>query len=311
MLQATQEISSEYRRIYATAANDPGTAGDEGEENWASLFRDWLPAHYHVATKGQLIAADGRLSPQVDVVVLEPGYPRKLREKRKWLAQGVVAAFECKTTLTASHVSSSYDRCVRFKELYADRKGSPQAELTSPLIYGLLAHSHAWKGDRSQPITNIERAADIASAAVVHPRLLVDLICVADLATWASAYQSCWRADWSGAEWQEIFHQAFNGPLGVTTTRFRYDEPLQNGKPGFTPLGILIGQIGRRMAWRDPSLRDFASYTGIAGGNGTGFHRPWKLDVYSDETRTGVEQGKVTNGWPGENPWAGWSMIGP
>lgn len=139
----------------------------------------------------------------------------------------------------------------------------------------------------------------------------MDLICVADLATWASAYQSYSMAAWSGVEWQERFQQTFEGPLGVTTTRFRYDEQLQNGVLGFTPLGVLIGQIGRRMAWRDPSLREFAGYTGIAGGNGTGFQRPWKLDVYSDETRAGVEQGKVTNGWPGEDQWAGWSMVGP
>ena len=33
--QTTDEMASEYQRIRARATEDPGTAGDEGEENWA------------------------------------------------------------------------------------------------------------------------------------------------------------------------------------------------------------------------------------------------------------------------------------
>ncbi|WP_150131855.1 DUF6602 domain-containing protein [Sphingomonas carotinifaciens] len=319
MLQATAEISSEYARIYATAARDPGTAGDEGEENWAALFRDWLPATYHVATKGQIIASDGRLSPQVDVVVLEPDYPKKLREKRKWVAGGVVAAFECKTTLTATHVRSAIERCVKFKSLYENRTGTPYHELNSPLIYGLLAHSHAWKGAASEPIENIERAAREADASVSHPRFLIDLtrflidlICVADLASWAAGYASWVRADRMGDDWKHRFHDAFGGPLGVTTTRFRYDGSMNELDAGFTPLGVLIAAIPRRMAWRDTRLRSLSGYLGgVISGSGTGYMRPWTLDVYSNLVRQRVEAGQVTNGWPGEDGWAGWNMSGP
>ncbi|WP_198148432.1 DUF6602 domain-containing protein, partial [Elstera litoralis] len=76
MDQITEEMMSEYNRIYAKAAADPGTAGDEGEENWATLFRDWLPPAYQVRTKGRLINPDGSMSPQVDVVILKPSYPQ-------------------------------------------------------------------------------------------------------------------------------------------------------------------------------------------------------------------------------------------
>src|SRR3954470_9041890 len=85
MAQVSDEMASEYARIYARAAEDPGTAGDEGEENWATLFREWLPPQYHVQTKGRLISHDGRMSPQVDVLILKPSYPRKLLEKKVWL----------------------------------------------------------------------------------------------------------------------------------------------------------------------------------------------------------------------------------
>ena len=38
MSQVTDEMASEYQRIHARAEEDPGTAGDEGEENWATLL---------------------------------------------------------------------------------------------------------------------------------------------------------------------------------------------------------------------------------------------------------------------------------
>src|ERR1700722_12317245 len=158
MAQVTDEMASEYARIYARAAEDPGTAGDEGEENWAGLLREWLPPNYHVRTKGRLLSHDGTMSPQIDVLVLKPSYPLKLLQKKVWLAEGVAAAFECKTTLTAAHVADSVARCATFKGLYKPRTGSPRRELRSPLIYGILAHSHTWKGAASRPVENVNNA---------------------------------------------------------------------------------------------------------------------------------------------------------
>jgi hypothetical protein len=37
--QLSRKMEAEYARIRKTAAADPGTAGDEGEENWAQLPR--------------------------------------------------------------------------------------------------------------------------------------------------------------------------------------------------------------------------------------------------------------------------------
>jgi hypothetical protein len=41
--QLGAKMEAEYKRIRKVASSDPGTAGDEGEENWAQLLRDWLP----------------------------------------------------------------------------------------------------------------------------------------------------------------------------------------------------------------------------------------------------------------------------
>ena len=82
MAQISQEMSLEYERIQKRATEDPGTAGDQGEENWAELLRDWLPPTYQIVTKGRIIAENGKTSPQVDVIVLKSSYPKKLLNKK-------------------------------------------------------------------------------------------------------------------------------------------------------------------------------------------------------------------------------------
>ena len=39
MQQLSVEMAGEYNRIQRRATEDPGTAGDQGEENWAELLR--------------------------------------------------------------------------------------------------------------------------------------------------------------------------------------------------------------------------------------------------------------------------------
>src|SRR5229473_5459551 len=86
MVAATQEMASEYRRIQKRTKDDPGTAGDQGEENWATLLRKWVPCHYHVVTKGRILGHTGHASPQVDVLVLHPSYPPHLLHTKLYLA---------------------------------------------------------------------------------------------------------------------------------------------------------------------------------------------------------------------------------
>ena len=125
MRQVSSDMASEYERIRKRTREDPGTAGDQGEENWASLLKDWLPGTYEVVTKGRIIGEDGRTSPQVDVVVLKEIYPRKLLDKKVFLANGVAAAFECKTTLRPEHIEDAVETGVEIKRLFPVRTGTP------------------------------------------------------------------------------------------------------------------------------------------------------------------------------------------
>jgi hypothetical protein len=308
MQQISAEMSAEYNRIQMRATEDPGTAGDQGEENWAELLRDWLPRTFEVVTKGRIISQDGVTSPQIDVLVLSGAYPKKLLSKKLYLAAGVAAAFECKVTLKASHISEAMDNCTKIKSLYSPRLGTPYKELHSPIVYGLLAHSHAWKGENSTPEQNIEEKLHEADQSYAsHPRMQLDLLCVADLAAWSSPiltfFGPCHRSDWSTMA-------PVYGPNGSATSAYvghtrRSATSDQLQVEQFTPIGVLISHLSQKLAWEAPFLRGLADYYRIANisGSGKGYMRMWPSSIYSEEIRQRVETGMLSYGKPWWDEW--------
>lgn len=305
MAQVTTEMASEYNRIFAKTAEDPGTAGDEGEENWAQLLREWLPPAYHVATKGRLIASDGEMSPQIDVLVLKPFYPQKLREKKIWLANGVAAVFECKTTLRTNHILESADRCQKFKALFARRTGSPARELRSSLFYGMLAHSHSWKAPASKPAENVDNTLAQAIGKASHPSDLIDLVCVADVGCWSGMAVPYYRAEWNPSA-EAHLKSIFGADWGPTSSMMRSTVGDANQQETFQPIGGMLAYLTQRLAWEDPSIRDLADYYRLANlwGHGQGQTRSWPQSTFSDEVRNKIVGGMMVNGeW-----WNEWSM---
>lgn len=303
MRQISAEMSAEYNRIQMRATEDPGTAGDQGEENWAELLRDWLPRSFEVVTKGRIISQEGETSPQIDVLVLKGEYPTKLLNKKLYLAAGVAAAFECKTTLKASHIAEAVENCIRTKGLYPPRNGSPYKELHAPLIYGLLAHSHSWKGANSTPVDNIkQKLHECDTKCLVHPRLQLDLLCVADLAAWAASK----RAFVGPGEGLNFVDMGIYGPLGAATSSYNGHTPNYPGQLAqFTPIGVLISQLCQKLAWEEPALRDLADYYRVTkiAGSGKGLLRLWPSSIYSEEIRNRVETKQLSSG----KPWDEWS----
>lgn len=289
MQQLSNEMAAEYDRIQKRATEDPGTAGDQGEENWAELLRGWLPRTYEVVTKGRIISQDGLTSPQVDVLVLKSIYPEKLLNKKLYLAAGVAAAFECKTTLTAAHIAEAMETCVKIKNLYPVRTGTPYKELHAPIVYGLLAHSHSWKSANSTPETNIaQKLRESDASHVLHPRQTLDLLCVANLGTWFSGKITV----------IDLLHSVYFGH-----TPSHYDQT-----EFFTPIGTLISGLSRRLAWEDSSLRSLADYyqnTRISG-HSEGNSRVWNLSIYSENVQRCLQGGGVgvsSNVMPGWDEW--------
>lgn len=307
MDQVTQEMASEYRRIYEKSAEDPGTAGDEGEENWATLLREWLPPYYHVRTKGRLLSYNGDMSKQVDVLVLKPSYPRKLLEKHVWLADGVIAAFECKNTLKAHDVSAAVSRCAEFKNLCRPRDGTPLRELRSPLIYGLLAHSYVWKNKNSKPIDNINNALWDAEQAIQEPRSLLDILCVADLANWSRMHSPYYAASWLGDPAKvNALRAHFGGEYGPTSSMVCASTETQTQADVFRPIGAFVSILTNLITWQDVAARDLADYYRLASmwGAGSGQLRFWPSSILSQSVHGGIAAGKLVNG----ATWNEWSF---
>ena len=259
MQQLSDEMAAEYDRIQKRVGEDPGTAGGQGEENWAELLRGWLPRTYTVVTKGRIISHEGVTSPEIDVLVLRGTYPQKLLNKKLYLAAGVAAAFECKITLRASHIEKAVKTCAKVKSLYPVRVGTPYKELHSPIIYGLLAHSHSWKEENSTPEGNVERRLREADRLrVSHPRLQLDLLCVADLATWAIAkHAAVPQQQIPGTEVMYPESEPDGYPISAYV---ECTKPADSGSGPFTPIGALISRLSVKLAWEEPALRDLADY---------------------------------------------------
>ncbi|OMP75203.1 DUF6602 domain-containing protein [[Flexibacter] sp. ATCC 35208] len=182
---ASNRIAEEYARIITRVSEDPGTSGDQGEENWATLLREWLPPIFQVVTKGRIIKYRGDASPQIDILVLRPEYPKGLLDKKLYLADGVLAAFECKLTLREPDLLKFFKNSVRIRDVARlPFVTTVYDELQSPIFYGLLSHSHGWKQNQST-IENIStRILKIDSKVLNHPLYMPDVICIADTACW-------------------------------------------------------------------------------------------------------------------------------
>lgn len=148
LASVNETLARDYRRIRQRSAEDPGTAGDQAEEDWAEILRSWLPATYPIVTKGRLLFEDRTSSPQVDLLVLKPSYPLGLRREKYIFVGGVVAAFECKLTLRSEHIDSAFRTAATIKRKTRKSVGNPYDELNGHPIFGLLAHSHTFRGDR-------------------------------------------------------------------------------------------------------------------------------------------------------------------
>lgn len=302
VISSQKDIKDEYERIRKRAVEDPGTAGDQGEENWASLLRNWLPSYFQIVTKGRILTVSGYASPQVDVLVLSPCYPSILLDKKLYLAGGVVAAFECKTTLKAEHINDSVRTASEIRRNLPKLKGTPYKELNSTIIFGLLAHSHSWKGKKSTPLENIETTLLKADESnVKHPIECLDFLVIADLATWTvskSTYLSP-KLPFYNDDFIKLF-----GPDGHASTSY-ICHAKGKGWEGqqenyFSPLGVLLSSIYSKLSWMFHDMRHLDAYFRSVNlmGRGRGYQRHWNIDIYSEEIRERVFNGILSNGVP-------------
>ena len=168
----------------------------------------------------------------------------------------------------------------------------PTGKHTLLSYYGLLAHSHSWKGPNSKPATNVELtwiASDQAHSQ--HPKDSLDLICVSDLGMWCPAKFT------------------FPDPLGtarIAYTGFIPDRDYPRLK--YTPIGAFMVKVYNALAWEIPSLQGLAEYFTLSGigGNGEGMFRHWPISIYSEELQASILRGRVSGQI---QKWDEWSFM--
>ncbi len=299
LISATRDMQNEYDRIMKRATEDPGTAGDQGEENWATLLKNWLPSYFHIVTKGRILCENGYASPQIDVLVLHPSYPKILLDKKLYLSGGVAAAFECKTTLKAAHVKKAVETAANIRRNLPKREGSPYKELNSTLIYGLLAHSHSWKGEKSKPVENIESALwEADQLHVDHPIQQLDFITVSDLAAWQSMKAVFLSPKWPryNEELKNIYGDDGSGSSSYVCAAIAAERQ----KDFFTPISVLLAGLFSKLSWIFNDMRGLDTYFRKVNmmGSGQGKMRLWPITIYSEWIRNRIYNGLLSNGVP-------------
>jgi hypothetical protein len=182
--------------------------------------------------------------------------------------------------------------------------------LHSPIVFGLLAHSHSWKSVSSRPENNILARLTHADASeeVAHPRLQIDLLCVADLGTWSNSKFTYFKpVKLPSGEVETPF-----GSDPVAVTAFAgHTLKSENQTETFTPIGALVSLLSRRLAWENQEMRNLADYysTVRIEGSGSGTARGWPVSIYGEEICAALENGRHMMGDPTRTFWSEWRPI--
>ena len=276
-------------------------SGHRAEAAWKQFLEAWLPPQYEIGTRKYIVAdtaSGGAKSRETDLVVFHPSYPRMLRENTTVLASGVVAAFSVKLTLDSAGLSEAVESAQELRRLLPGPPASTvRDQLLSPIMFGVLAHSHCWHGANSAPISNIENR--LRDQRVRNPREQLDVVCVTDLGSW---FRACHVVTKEMAE-QFRLMGLYDRPH-VQDIMFREREVTSSGQV----LGGLIYALLRRLAAFDPTIRPIAEGmkrvgTGEREGN---VRTVWPLVTVLDratleqslDTRTAVTRSPTPGPWP-------------
>jgi hypothetical protein len=298
-------LKLDYSRIRKSARSDPGTAGDQSEATWADLFRNWLPTSLQVVTKGRIAARDGRLSEQLDVIVLRDTYPPHLAKKKIYLAGGVLAVFECKLTLRKSHIADAVERGRSLRALVGPRRAKNlRDELVPPILFGLLAHQ-----SEGLNVEAILKSLDEGLAQIDHPRESLDLLTIADLGTWSNMKNlRTPRIDPPRARHavQQLLGLESEGDIKVfyMTPQELLQEASATPNPLYSMLQVLYWRLGIDL----PGLGPIADYWAGAKVRGQGFTggggRSFPFEILSPEVAAVVRTGRLKVGFDYTDPWA-------
>ncbi len=181
---------------------------------------------------------------------------------------------------------------VAIKKMLDARVGTPYDELFQLPIFGLLAHSSKFKKDIHEVLHKH------VFQYCQPPRQLPDFFCIADAALY-SCSKTVSIGPYSSPDARDFF-KGFDKDGGIIT-----DYGCLKEDPRFAfsyegkVLGGLICYLTERMAFEDPSLRQFADYLSrVEEGFGIALMTQWKKSNLSEEViRRLIREGYEEERW--------------
>lgn len=286
--KVTRDIADDYRRLHAEAQNDVQKSGHGGEETWRAFLQEWLPPAYEVVTRKYIIPEHGEEAFEMDVLVLRPSYPKRLRDRVDILAGGVAAAFSVKLTLDADGLKDAVTKAAQLRRVLEPRAARTlRSEFVPAFPVGVLAHSHAWKRPGSMPLDNITRGCwDLDHEIAEHPRESLDYVCVADLATMSRARLPVVPGQ---VELRNPQRPPRHRITGCCATSF-----IVSGSAS-TPIATFLTFLLERLAYDDPGIQPIVD--GLHATRTVGFvGAPTRLWRYEDVFTEHMAQQLVTGG---------------
>ncbi|MFC9472262.1 DUF6602 domain-containing protein [Nocardia sp. NPDC056952] len=293
------QMSREYEKAHAMATTPSGVqqSGHKGEAAWVDALQSWLPPRYEIGKRKYLLLEDDSFgvvkSAETDIVVFQPSYPERLRERAEVLVSGVIAAFSVKLSLDRKGIAEAVNEAALVRRATKVRSESVKDELLPPLLYGILAHSHSWKQPKSSPNENVRTALEqFDLQSVKSPREGLDLVCVADLNCWSRTSAILTRSN-LGPELLK------SHPDGGVLSGFvdPFSSETDESPTSISPIAVFITLLLGKLSYYDTSVRPIAEGLRVTGtgGRASGSVREWRLDeVFSERARVELRK----------SPWA-------
>lgn len=187
------------------------------------------------------------------------------------------------------------------------RIGNPFDELHQPPYFGLLAHSyHRKKKGANGQRKLFDYISEYETTYCDHPREMLDIICIADIATYTLTKTVC-VGPHTSEDVKRLF-QDYDVEEGVETCYLGHAEiPDSVYDVKGDLFGTLVFEITTAMAYEDQSLRTFADYLGRVGVYG-GIGRPvfWDSSVLSEPVLKRLAVEGYTEPYK-HNTWPKWA----
>lgn len=146
-----KELQLDLKKEITESTHD-ATLGENCEQHWISLLRNYLPVRYGVA-KAFVVDSNGKTSDAIDVVIFDPLYIPALygHNRVQYLPrEAVYAVFETKPTVNKQYLAYAGDKAKSVQELHCTSapivnagRNVPPREVF-PVLTGLLALNTSW-----------------------------------------------------------------------------------------------------------------------------------------------------------------------